>query len=272
MTEPSFDWGPFLQDGPLFLGILNLTPDSFSDGGLYSEPEAAVRQAHTLVAAGARLLDLGAESTRPGALPVTPEQEWRRVEPVLRSLRRDLPGVPISLDTRHVEVARRGLAQGAVVLNDVTGFSDAAMLELAQRSACGIIAMRSRRDGQGFHMPAYDDPTPRTALEVRSELQGLRDRLRSAGIRAARVLLDPGFGFGTTYLEDLALWRSLPDLPRELAWPMDRFCIGISRKRFVAVRAANPRLAPAERDVLTAEAQAEALRWGYRVFRTHAIG
>ena len=268
----AFDWGPLLQGGPLFIGILNLTPDSFSDGGRFGDADAALGQAEALVAQGAGLLDLGAESTRPGAAPVEPREEWQRLEPILARLARHLPTVPLSLDTRHGEVARRGLASGVAVLNDVTGFTSPDMLAQARQSSCGLIAMRSRRRGDGFLMPPYDDPAPKTSLAATVELQVLRDHLRSQGIQDGRVLLDPGFGFGTTYREDLALWQSLPELPARLSWPMDRFCLGISRKRFVANRAGDPRLIPAQRDLLTARAHAEAIQLGYRVFRTHAIG
>jgi dihydropteroate synthase len=146
------------------------------------------------------------------------------------------------------------------------------MLALAMSSECGLIAMRSRRAGQGFHMPAYENPAPRTAEAAIAELCEIRDRLRGAGLPDSRVLLDPGFGFGTTYQEDLALWQALPGLPAALEWPAGRICIGVSRKRFLAARAALPRLSPDQRDGLTASAHAEARHWGYRVFRTHAIG
>lgn len=271
MTAP-FEWGPLLQSGPLFIGILNLTPDSFSDGGRYTDLPAALAQAQALVRGGARMLDLGAESTRPGAAEVDPATEWRRLEPVLSALVSVLPQVPLSLDTRHADVAARGLAAGAAVINDVEGYSDPAMLAVVQGSSCGLIAMRSRRSGSGLHMPPYEDPAPKDAAAALAELQQVRDRLRHAGIQDERVLLDPGFGFGTTYAEDLALWEALPRLPETLAWPANRVCIGISRKRFLAVRAGVAGLAPAGRDGLTAAAHGEALTWGYRVFRTHAIG
>jgi dihydropteroate synthase len=255
------------------MGILNLTPDSFSDGGRFMAPEAALAQAQLLLQAGARILDLGAESTRPGASAVTPDQEWSRLEPVLAALTDFLPGVPLSLDTRHPEVAARGLAAGASVINDVTGFSDPDMLALAASSACGLIAMRSRRSPDGsLHMPPYDDPTPKDEGVAFAELREVRDRLCLVGIGQERFLLDPGFGFGTTYLEDLALWRALPLLPERLAWPVERFCLGISRKRFLAARVGTPTLSPSERDGLTRSAHAETIPWGYRVFRTHCIG
>jgi dihydropteroate synthase len=235
------------------------------------EPESALAQARALVRSGARMLDLGAESTRPGATAIDAVMEWARLEPVLGLLAQALPDTPLSLDTRHADVAARGLKAGVAVINDVTGFSAPDLLELAGVSACGLIAMRSRREGLGLHMPPYDDPAPRDANAGMAELITIRDRLREAGIQDHRVLLDPGFGFGTTYLEDRALWEALPLLPASLDWPADRICIGISRKRFLAVRAGTPGLAPGERDGLTASAHVEALRWGYRVFRTHTL-
>lgn len=261
-----------LTSKPLFIGILNLTPDSFSDGGRFLAPEAALAQARALVAAGAGMLDLGAESTRPGASPLSEDTEWERLESVLAALGEQLPAVPLSLDTRHAEVAARGLSAGVAVVNDVTGFSDPGMLELARSTTCGLIAMRSRREGAGFHMPPYDDPAPRDAEAAIHELRIVRDRLLDVGIARDRVLLDPGFGFGTTFPEDLALWLTLPRLPEALAWPLERFCLGISRKRFLATRAGTPSLPPGQRDGLTSEAHSEARQLDYRVFRTHAIG
>jgi dihydropteroate synthase len=272
VTSAPFDWGPLLKGGPLFIGILNLTPDSFSDGGRFMESEPALAQARCLVEVGARMLDLGAESTRPGAATVDAETEWNRLEPVLSALREALPSLPLSLDTRHAMVAAKGLGAGISVINDVTGFSEAAMLDLATASTCGLIAMRSRRQGHGFHMPPYVDPTPKDALSAITELGDVRDRLREVGISDSRVLLDPGFGFGTTYLEDQALWEALPYLPAALSWPTGRICLGLSRKRFLAVRAGTSGLPPGQRDGLTTSAHVEALQWGYRVFRTHAIG
>ena len=267
-----FDWGPFLAGGPLFIGILNLTPDSFSDGGRFAEPDSALAQARALLQSGAGMLDVGAESTRPGAAPLDPAAEWQRLEPVLVRLRRELPHLPISVDTRHAEVAGPALAAGATVLNDVTGFSDPAMLRLAQVSPSGLIAMRSRQEHGRLHMPPYEGPGHGRPHEAVAELTQVRDRLLGAGISPGRILLDPGFGFGTTFAEDQTLWQALPSLPEALAWPAARFCLGLSRKRFLAWKAGQPDLPPAQRDALTAAAHVDAETWGYRVFRTHAIG
>lgn len=263
--------GPLDLSEPLHLGILNLTPDSFSDGGRFQIPEAALDQARLLVESGADLLDLGAESTRPGAAPLDPGEEWQRLEPALRRLRLEIPGAPLSLDTRHPEVATRGLAAGITVLNDVTGFSDPVLLELAKRSACGLIAMRSRRQGEGFRMPPYEGPAEADSAVWVAELRTVRDRLIGAGIAPERILLDPGFGFGTTYADDAALWNLLPELPERLQWPVERFCLGISRKRFVAWQRGQRDLPPALRDAATETLHGEARALGYRVFRTHAL-
>nr|WP_320131635.1 dihydropteroate synthase [uncultured Holophaga sp.] len=262
-------WTP--GDAPEFLGILNITPDSFSDGGRYFDPTAALAQAGRLVRSGASYLDLGAESTRPGAGRVSPEEEWGRLHPVLAELTRTFPATPLSLDTRHASTARQALDQGVAILNDVSGFRDPAMLQLACEQGCDVIAMRSRMVGDGFHMPPYDDPTPRDARQAVAELAEVRDRLLAAGIPRERILLDPGFGFGTTYLEDRALWKALPALPGLLDWPAWGFCVAISRKRFLARMASHPGLPPTERDGLTRAAHQQAMTWGYRYFRSHTV-
>ncbi|MBI3130453.1 MAG: dihydropteroate synthase [Acidobacteria bacterium] len=265
----TFDWGPLTTGGPLFIGILNLTPDSFSDGGRYSAPDAALTQARQLVVGGCGMVDLGAESTRPGAAPVSPESEWQRLEAPLRTMRAALPRLPLSLDTRHVATAARGLAEGIAVLNDVTGFRDPDLLQLAKGSGCGLIAMRSRIRGEGFEMPTYEGAGETTVDRAIAELAEVRDRLLDAGIAPQRILLDPGFGFGTTFTEDLALWNALPELGTRLDWPHDRFCLGISRKRFVAWQAGNPSLPPALRDPASAALHRQACDAGFKIFRTH---
>lgn len=263
--------GSLSLEEPVYLGILNLTPDSFSDGGAYPDSTAALAQARQLVARGADLLDLGGESTRLGARPVSPSEEWQRVGPVFGALRREFPSLPLSLDSRHGEVAAKAVGLGAAVLNDVTGFTEAGMLGLAREGTCGVIAMRSRtKDGQ-LLMPPYDDPTPRTAETALGELRELKARLLQAGIPAERILLDPGFGFGTTFREDCALWEALPRFAEALDWPVAKVCLGVSRKRFLAGRAGNPGLPPRQRDELTEAAHAEARSLGFRVFRTHAL-
>ena len=263
--------GTLSLETPLYLGIINITPDSFSDGGRFQTPGAALAQGRRLLAEGAAVLDLGAESTRPGALPVALSEEWGRLEPALEGLRDTFPKIPLSLDTRHAPIALKGLARGAAILNDVCGFSDRSLLDLARNSSCGLIAMRSRTQAGHLVMPPYDDPTPRNAEFALAELRALKARLLREGLEPERILLDPGFGFGTTYREDLALWEALPTLPESLDWPQARICIAISRKRFLARRAHCPDLAPDQRDHLTEAAHGEARSLGYKVFRTHAL-
>jgi len=258
-------------DRPVYLGILNITPDSFSDGGRFREPTAALAQGRRLLAEGATLLDLGAESTRPGAQPVAAIEEWHRLEPIIDALERESPKSPLSMDTRHAPVALKGLGRGIAVLNDVGGFLEDDLLDLARNSHCGLIAMRSRTAEGRLVMPPYLDPTPRQADAALAELRAIKNRLLREGIEAERILLDPGFGFGTTYPEDLALWEALPRLSEALDWPVERICIAISRKRFLAHRAGCPELPPDQRDDLTEAAHAEARDLGFRVFRTHAI-
>jgi dihydropteroate synthase len=270
VTDRVFDWGALLTEGPLFIGILNLTPDSFSDGGRFMDPAQALAQARKLLGLGCRMLDLGAESTRPGAAPVAPNEEWSRLAPALAVLRRELPDVPLSLDTRHAGVAEQGLQAGISVLNDVTGFADPAMLALAASATCGLIAMRSRQRDGALYMPDYASGGPVPADGTLAELRALKTRLLDAGAAPQRLLLDPGFGFGTTFAEDAALWSALPQASESIPWPLDRLCMGISRKRFLAHRAGTPALPPMERDGLTAAAHAEAAAWGCQVFRTHA--
>ena len=258
-------------DGPVYLGILNITPDSFSDGGRFREPMAALAQGRRLLAQGATLLDLGAESTRPGAQAVQEAEEWHRLEPVIDGLEKEFPKTPLSLDTRHVPVALKGLGHGVAILNDVCGFSDDGMLDLARNSHCGLIAMRSRRTGDQLEMPRYGDPTPRTAETALEELRAIKLRLLRENLEQERILLDPGFGFGTTYREDLALWEARPRLSEALDWPAERICVAVSRKRFLAHRAHCPTLPPDRRDELTEAAHAEARSLGFKVFRTHAV-
>jgi dihydropteroate synthase len=263
---------------PCYLGILNLTPDSFSDGGAYSDPAAAADHGLRLLAQGARIIDLGAESTRPGARPVEPREEWARLAPVIGILRNKKPDVILSIDTRHHEVVRMALGAGAdvveaveavEVINDVTGFQDPRMLELASGSKCGLIATRSRMKDGRMWMPDYTDPSPKTADGAVAELKEIRDRLLGAGVEPERILLDPGFGFGTTFLEDRAIWDALPELPALLGWPAERLCVGISRKRFVARSfgiSDNDSL-----DAKTAHLHKIAMNADCKVFRTHSL-
>jgi len=190
---------------PLVMGILNVTPDSFSDGGRYSDRRAAVAAGHAMLEAGADLLDLGGESTRPGAAPVTPEEETERVVPVIREL---APHATISVDTRHAATMRAAIAAGAHVVNDVAALRGAGALEAVADSGCSVVLM---------HMPGLDPATmqsradyPHVALAVQRFLSERIAACEAAGIARARICVDPGIGFGKTLAHNLELIDRMP--------------------------------------------------------------
>lgn len=202
---------------PILVGILNATPDSFSDGGCHLAPEAALRRARELQAAGAHWLDIGAESTRPGFTPVSPEEELRRLLPVLEAITSELH-LPISIDTSKPAVAKEALAHGATIINDVDGLHDPTMLRLVQQTGCGVILMR----GKDFPLdPADAAPAATTRAYFAKRLQQI------ALPPEQHLLLDPGIGFACTREQDLALLENV-SLLRDLGH--DLF-IGVSRKR-----------------------------------------
>lgn len=220
--DRSFDF----SNGPLVMGVLNVTPDSFSDGGRWSDPAAAIARAHQMVAEGAAILDLGGESTRPGSEPVSPEEQWRRLEPVVRALA--VPGGPcLSLDTRSAWVAERGLEAGAHLVNDVSALGDPAMADVVARFGAGLVVMHMKGTPETMQRdPSYDD----VVAEVASFFAGRLLRARGAGIPDERVAFDPGIGFGKRVEHNLALVRRLPDLAA-LGRPL---VVGASRKSFIA--------------------------------------
>jgi dihydropteroate synthase len=211
---------------PLLMGVVNVTPDSFSDGGVWLAPEAAVRQALQLVEDGADLLDVGGESTRPGAAGVAAAEELRRVLPVLQALRPRVE-LPLSIDTTKAEVARAALDCGADVVNDVSGLRfDAAMVPLVAAHGCGVVVVHMRGEPRTMQdAPRYDD----VVHEVRTWLEERLAALAAAGIAPARVYVDPGIGFGKRLEDNLALLRQL-DLVRAGGRPL---VVGASRKRFL---------------------------------------
>ena len=218
---------------PLLMGILNVTPDSFSDGGRYLDPDAAVEQGLRLAADGADLIDVGGESTRPGAAPVDADEELRRVLPVIRALCRRTT-IPLSIDTSKAVVAREALAAGAQVLNDVTGLTgDAEMVGVAVESGAGVCAMHMQGTPRTMQdHPAYGD----VVREVSAFLRARRDALTAARVSQDRIALDPGIGFGKTLDHNLALLRNAGQL-HELGCTV---LVGPSRKRFIAQLLAGP--------------------------------
>lgn len=208
------------------MAILNITPDSFSDGGRLLTPEQVQARGDALVAEGADLLDIGGESTRPGSAPVSEAEELARVLPVIRAL--SPLGLPISIDTRNAGVARQAVEAGAVIINDVSGLRhDPAMAATAAALGVGLILMHSRatpRDMQAD--PRYDD----LPGEVTAELLAACRVAEAAGVAPERIVLDPGLGFAKTADHNLELLQGLPELARALGKPL---LVGASRKSFI---------------------------------------
>lgn len=246
---------------PLVMGVLNATPDSFSDGGRYDLPARALARAEEMVAEGADLLDLGGESTRPGAAPVSPADEAARILPILRLLTSRL-AVPVSVDTRRAAVARAALAEGAEIVNDVSALADPEMGGVVAEAEAGVVLMHMRGTPQTMQRdPRYED----VAGEVADELAAALGRARAAGIADGRVVLDPGIGFAKTAEHNLELLARLGELAR-LGRPL---LLGPSRKSFIGKVAGG---VPAEeRGPGTAAACVIGLLAGARVFRVHDV-
>src|SRR5579884_3300809 len=176
------------------VGVLNITPDSFSDGNLFMEPKKALEQADKMFAEGAALVDVGAESTRPGAKPLSPEEEWRRLAPVLKVLVKKYPG-RISVDTYHSETAEKALELGEVIINDVTGLSNPAMMKVvARHKAKVIVSHLPGRDIQAAHRGKLVD----SVEGIRTDLLAKAGQLQDRGLDKEQIILDPGIGFGKT--------------------------------------------------------------------------
>jgi dihydropteroate synthase len=206
---------------PRVMGIVNVTPDSFSDGGENLDPVVARETALRLIEEGADILDIGGESTRPGAAGVSAAEELRRILPLVIAMRDT--GVPISVDTSKPEVMHAVLAEGASIINDVRALRAAGALDEAVRSNCGIVLMHMLGEPRTMQAaPRYDD----VVREVRDFLQARRDALLAAGVDRARIALDPGFGFGKTLAHNLALLAELAFL-KAAGQPV---LVGLSRK------------------------------------------
>ena len=246
---------------PVLIGIINVTPDSFSDGGQLSSTEAAIAHAEKLTADGCRLLDVGGESTRPGAAPVPVKEEIARVIPVIEGLaRRDL-GL-VSVDTRKAEVARAALDAGAAVVNDVSGFGfDPAMARLVAERQAGVILMHMRGTPATMDGLAH---YKQVATEVAAELSALADRGEQEGIARERIVLDPGFGFAKTAEQNFRLLDELATIVA-VGYPV---AVGLSRKRFLGAATGRP---VEDRDRATAVACAIAWERGARLFRVHDV-
>lgn len=257
--------GPVGLERPVIVGILNLTPDSFSDGGRYLDPAAALAQADQLLADGAGILDLGGESTRPGSEPVPEAVELERVLPVIAALARRHPTVPLSVDTVKAAVARAAVEAGAAIVNDVSAFRlDPAMAETVAATGAGAILMHSRGTVSTMARLDHAEYAPDVVTGVRHELGAALEQAVAADITPDRLVLDPGFGFAKTAEQNLALLDGLETL-RSLGRAL---LVGPSRKRFLGSVTGRE---VADRDVATAAACVLAWERGARLFRVHNV-
>jgi dihydropteroate synthase len=253
---------------PLVMGIVNVTPDSFSDGGRHAGVEAAVAHGLTLVAEGADILDVGGESTRPFAEPVPEAEELRRVAEVVRRLASE-GGVPVSIDTSKAAVAERAIDLGAEIINDVTGLEgDPRMVAVVRETGAAVCAMHMQGTPRTMQLePRYDD----VVGEIHDYLRARRDALLAAGVALDRICLDPGIGFGKTHEHNLELMRHAGRF-LDLGVPI---LVGHSRKGFLAKaveRALGRAATEANRDAATVGAACGLAAQGVQVVRVHAVG
>ncbi len=252
---------PLALDHTLVMGVVNVTPDSFSDGGRFLEPGAAVAEARAMEAAGAAILDIGAESTRPGSMPVDAGEEWRRLEPVLRGVVEGAK-VPVSVDTYKPEVAQRALDLGASMVNDVTGLRDVAMVKLLARTDVPAVVMHMQGDPRTMQeSPQYADLLGEITAHLRERLHAAE----TAGVGRERLLVDPGIGFGKTVEHNLQILSRLREI-RSLGRPI---VVGVSRKGFIG--RVTGQATPEERLAGSLAAATLAAREGAHVVRAHDV-
>lgn len=244
------------------MGILNATPDSFSDGGRHDDVERAMRHAQTMIAEGAEIIDIGGESTRPGAAAVDVDEEIRRTEPIVRALRAVWDGF-ISIDTMKADVAAAALHAGADIVNDVSGLTaDPAMAGVCADTACGVVVMHMRGTPRTMqHDPVYED----VVAEVSAFLADRHDSLCRSGLSPESLCYDPGIGFGKTLAHNLALLRALPRIA-----PGGRpLLLGVSRKSLIAGVLGETELE--KRDWPTVALTARARDQGVMLHRVHQV-
>lgn len=246
-------------DRPLLMGIVNLTPDSFSGDGVSSDCERAIAYAWQQIESGADILDLGAESSRPGAIPTSESEELERLLPVLRALAGC--GVPISVDTYKSVVMRAALDAGADMINDITGFRDAEAIDAVANSNCGLCVMHMQGEPLTMQVqPAYVD----VVAEVQGFLAARINALRANGVATERLMLDPGFGFGKTLPDNLSLFRAIGRFA-EQGYPV---LVGVSRKSMLGAITGQP---VGNRLAASVAAAALAAERGASVLRVHDV-
>jgi dihydropteroate synthase len=242
------------------MGVLNVTPDSFSDGARFSSLDAAITQAELMIESGVDIIDIGGESTRPGSPPLSIEEELRRVMPVLYALR-DC-GKPISVDTRRPEVMHEAMIAGVDMINDITGFRDEDSLSLLRDSDCALCIMHMQGTPQTMqHDPSYDD----VVREVSEFLLQRADAAASEGIDRRRLCIDPGFGFGKTLEHNLELLANVGRIQHQLSLPL---LVGLSRKSMIGKLTDKP---VEQRMAGSIAAALYAISQGARIVRVHDV-
>ena len=253
-------FGYDLNQRPLVMGILNVTPDSFSDGGRYQGLEFAVERAERMIRDGVDIIDIGGESTRPGSPSVSVQEELARVMPTIYALRE--LGQPLSIDTCKPEVMREAIIAGADMINDINGFRAPGAIEAVRDADCGLCVMHMQGTPQEMQSrPHYDD----VVADVIAFLRERVEALEAAGIARERVTIDPGFGFGKTVEHNVILFRSMERMRSELGLPV---LAGVSRKSMIGAltgRSVEERLAGSVGGALAAVAQ------GARIVRVHDV-
>jgi len=250
----------------LLMGVLNVTPDSFSDGGKFLDPQRAVEHALEMERAGADLLDIGGESTRPGSTGTAAETELARILPVLEGLHGALK-IPIAVDTRKSQVAEAAISAGAQIINDISGLRfDPRLAEVAQRRGVALILMHMRGE------PATMQKGPFARDVMKDVVQGLRASIRkarAAGVRKSQIVIDPGIGFGKSFEQNYELLRKLPELAK-LGHPL---LVGTSRKGFLGTTLArNGKPAPPEERLwATAATVTASILGGAHIVRVHDV-
>jgi len=246
---------------PLIMGILNVTPDSFSDGGSFFEPKDAIAQASKMLDEGADWIDVGGESTRPGSTAISAEEELNRVLPILKAFAKNLKH--FSIDTQKPEVARAALDLGVGMVNDVSGFTDAKMIAVVGEFKPHVCVMHMKGTPKTMQSdPFYVDVVD----EVKNFLNDQASKLRSAGLLHSQIWLDPGIGFGKTLEQNLELLRNLD----QFTMGENPILIGVSRKSFIQ-KAMNSELAPDERLPGTLAVQTVAQLRGAKMLRVHDV-
>ena len=241
------------------MGVINVTPDSFSDGGKFIKPSAALALADRLVEEGAKILDIGGESSRPGADPVDEKQEVARVVPVIRSIVKRHPKIPVSIDTYKPGVAKVAIAEGAAIINDITGLTDPLMVELAATHNIPVVIMHMKgKPGTMQKSPTYRD----VVSEIKSFFKKRIAACKKAGIK--KIILDPGIGFGKTVKHNLAIINRLEQFS-SLGYPV---MVGASRKSFIGAILDNT---PDEREEGTAAVTTLAVMKGASIIRVHNV-